>query len=186
MALLAELDTVDVEYGGYITVDGVTYGPDEVPPRCKGRRKPWRREELLDRIARWANMYGSPPSKRAWNITKLRGRLYILKKEAIRLVLAIQVWEEGDWPSDTTIRDHFGSLNAALVELGYDPRPAGRPQGPLYVVPRTYPVGQNSLDQLLDQVRNHRDRGDLAGLKEHLFALAETAIAEADSIKTAL
>jgi hypothetical protein len=95
----------------------------------RGRRRPTRvrphlrsADSVLEAIAAWVERYGETPGMADWDPSRARR--------------AGQMWRvtrfyEGDWPSVATVRRHFGSLNAAVREAGFDPRPQGQRATPL-------------------------------------------------------
>jgi len=65
----------------------------------------WTREAIICAIQRWVNEYGDIPGSKLWGGSK-RPRGY---------------------PNTATVKERFGSWNAAIRAAGYTPRPRGVP-----------------------------------------------------------
>lgn len=94
------------------------------PKRCQTCRiaydkanKRWTREAIIASICTWADLYGKPPSAKAWNTS-----------------LSIpRDWERhqtGLYPCCTTVVDEFGSFSAGLLAAGFESEHplAGKPR----------------------------------------------------------
>jgi hypothetical protein len=101
-----------------------------LPRRRERRRNRYSDEQIIARIRLWAKLTGSPPSKADWTPSKLRRFAARAKGEVERHLRQVALYEVGDFPSETTVRERFGSLNDALVLAGFEPRAAGRPAKP--------------------------------------------------------
>lgn len=69
--------------------------------RPGGGRHMWTRELIIDRILDWHMEHGCPPRVHDWK--KASGR----------------------WPSEATVRKHFGTFNAGVAAAGITPRQKG-------------------------------------------------------------
>lgn len=160
-------------------------------PRRRDRRhrhgKPYSDEQIIARISLWAKLTGAPPTKADWTPAKLRSRA-AAAREAIECKLRlIALYELGDFPSETTVRERFGSLNAALELAGFEPRPTGRPPRPENDAAaraiRRPKVGEDALRGYFERTAELRaEWGEGPALKSALYELALSAIAEADRI----
>jgi hypothetical protein len=74
-------------------------------------------DSVLEAIGAWVQRYGETPGMADWDPPRAR---------AIGQTWRVERFYEGDWPSVATVRNHFGTLNAAVREAGYEPRPQGR------------------------------------------------------------
>jgi DNA invertase Pin-like site-specific DNA recombinase len=70
-----------------------------------GRRQRWDDQDIIQALNRWATEHGHPPADIRW-------------RPAAR-----------EHPCSKTVRDHFGSWQAALKAAGLDSKRAGRPAG---------------------------------------------------------
>lgn len=166
-----------------LVVRGVSYGPDEMPPRVNRVGVGWGDDEMLDRLLRWRAIYGFWPSKADLNITKLRQRVLAATSALASARLAVARYRQYDVPSETAFRSHFGSLNAAIVMLGGAPRPTGRPPrsgANQPRMPRTR-VGKQAIDFHIwrYQMALENDPHSQACQEAH-YALAQALIATAD------
>jgi hypothetical protein len=158
-------------------------------PRRRDRRhhhgKRYSDQQIIARIQLWAKLTGRPPSKADWTPAKLR-RLAAKAKDVIeQYVRIVALYEAGDFPSETTVRERFGSLNDALVLAGYEPRATGRPAKPENeeaAAGRPRPkTGETALGNYFRSAQLAREEGGPA-LKLALYDLALSAIREADRI----
>lgn len=158
--------------------------PDEIPPRRERRHlhgPPYTEEELLDRLTRWERIYGAPPTKTDWDAPKLRRMLSRAVAKTNELAERVRRFEAGDWPAETTVRERFGSVNAARVQAGYPAVPPGR--RPKSATPDVRPKsGEAALRGYFFAVAQARQAGDALALKGALYTLAMSAIREADRI----
>jgi hypothetical protein len=161
-------------------------------PRRRDRRhrhgKPYSDEQIIARIMLWAKLTGDAPTKADWTPAKLRSRAAAAREEIERKLRLIALYELGDFPSETTVRDRFGSMNAALALAGFEPRPPGRPPRPDNEAcarkVRKPKVGQDALASYFKRTEKLREKwGDGQALKGALYELALSAIAEADRIQ---
>lgn len=72
-------------------------------------------EEVLRALRAWTVRYGEPPSQADWDPVRAR---------ALGHEWRIERYRAGDWPSLKTVRNHFGSLGAAVRAAGLEPAPA--------------------------------------------------------------
>jgi hypothetical protein len=85
------------------------------------RRKVWtptkelRAEAILDALRRWADEFGEPPTVADWEPSRARRQGQEWRA---------QRWEAGDWPSARIVRNHFGTMSAAVRAAGLAPRPS--------------------------------------------------------------
>jgi hypothetical protein len=164
-----EEETIDVE------------GWSGVPPRRDRRHDKFTDEIILSRIRLYEEITGAPPTKRDWTAAKLISDSKRLRERSEANIEKLLLYQAGDWPSETTVRERFGSLNAALVMAGYDPRATGRQpkaQRPL----RNMVAGDEGLDRLFERVEELRAAERGAALRHALYDLAHAAIAEADRL----
>ena len=63
----------------------------------------WTREAIICAIQRWVIEYGEPPTSKVWNGPR----------------------RPAGYPSVPTVKERFGSWNAAIEAAGYRPRPRG-------------------------------------------------------------
>lgn len=167
-----------------------TPAPERVPRRRDRRHrhgKAYTDEQIIARIQLWARLTGGPPAKADWTVAKLRSRATAARESIEAKLRLIALYELGDFPSETTVRDRFGSLNAALVLAGFEPRGTGRPPRPENeACARTVAkpkVGRSHLARYHKRTVELRDEwGDGPALKAALYELALSAIAEADRI----
>lgn len=159
-----------------------------VIPKRKDRRGPATRgftdDDLIDRIHLFALITGAPPTKTSWNPSRVRQLLGSLRDKSRNWARLIALYDAGDWPSEATIRERFGSLNAALVLAGYDARTAGTqwkdPEGPR---PKRRPAyGKQALEDAYAQAQEARVQDDKEALSDALYDLAVTAFTEADRL----
>lgn len=118
-------------------------------------------EQIIARIQLWARLTGRPPSKADWTPARLRKLAATARGIVTKHLQVVALYELGDFPSETTVRTRCGSLNAALVQAGYEPRSAGRqPTGPAPATRRRY-YGAAELRARFEETLEHRD-GDTA------------------------
>lgn len=156
-------------------------------PRRRERRhnhgRPYTDEQIIARIQLWAEITGKPPSKRDWTPTRLRSQALKTRENIEALIGLVTLYELGDFPSESTVRDRFGSLNAALVQAGFEPRTVGRePTTRVTSAPSKPRTGPQALEDYLAAVVAARERNDQAALKRALWDLAMSAITEADRL----
>lgn len=104
--------------------------PSACPPAERRVRRPaaMTSSEILDAIRRWHERYGEPPTMADWDPYRAR---------RIGQSWRIDRYDEGDWPSAKTVRNHFGRLSDAVAAAGLVPRHQGqaRPQPKLMISP---------------------------------------------------
>lgn len=150
--------------------------------RAHKRGRPYSDEQIIARIKLWAEITGLPPSKADWNVSRLKQLEATAVATVDRHLRRIALYRLGDFPSETTVRARFGSLNAALVLAGFEPRANGRPpkSGNRPGVPRPE-VGRAALGECYGVVQGVLD-GDQIALKGALYQLGLSAILWADKI----
>lgn len=161
--------------------------PEKTPriPRRRDRRhlhgRPYSDEQILGRIKLWAHVVGSPPSKADWTPAKLRRAAATARGVVERHLTRVALYEMGDFPSETTVRDRFGSMNSALVQAGFEPRPTGRPPVSGKGTGLRPKIGRPALAEYMEKVSELLD-GDQAQLKHALYDLSLSALYLADRI----
>lgn len=95
--------------------------PAEAPAPRGRRRATATASEILQAIRRWNDRYGEPPTMADWDPYRAR---------QIGQDWRIRRYDDGDWPSIKTVRNHFGRLSSAIALAGLVPRRQGqqRPQ----------------------------------------------------------
>lgn len=91
--------------------------PSPPPPRDPRRRAKLTAPEILSAIRRWNDRYGEPPTMADWDPYRARQ----LGQE-----WRIARYDDGDWPSAKSVRNHFGQLSAAITAAGLVPRRQGQ------------------------------------------------------------
>lgn len=88
--------------------------------RCNGvHTREQSRRWILDSFEEWNDLFGVPPTAADWNPAQAKARS--------RGHLARRHEQTGrPWPSQTLVRDIFGSWNAGRVAAGFDTFEAGR------------------------------------------------------------
>lgn len=172
-------------------LDGDVPTPAEpVVPRRRERRHnhgtAYTDEQIVARIQLWAQITGRPPSKRDWSPNQLRRQALKTRKQIDRLTRRLALYELGDFPAETTVRDRFGSLNAALVMAGYEPRATGREPKERTVEAPKPKTGPKALAEYMAAVEEARQADDPVSLKQALWTLALSAISEADRLDVVL
>lgn len=179
----AELDRLSDD--GLIEADGECYAV-VVPERTEhgNGKKRLDDEDILDRIRLWALVVGRPPAMASWQPSKLAHSEARLRTRAQHHRDLIDLYERGDFPSSRLVAERFGSMNAALVAAGYEPRSTGRqPREP--VVPRKpgKQWGAKELSAAAGRVKRARSARDEEELYAALIELATAAFNEADKLK---
>jgi hypothetical protein len=97
----------------------VADSPSACPPAERPARRPARMtsEEILKAIRRWNERYGEPPTMADWDPYRAR---------RIGQEWRIERYDEGNWPSMKTVRNHFGRLSHAVASAGLVPRHQGQ------------------------------------------------------------
>jgi hypothetical protein len=75
------------------------------------------REAIVERIQRWAGLYGEPPTIRDWDPSRARRTGQVWRAER---------FEAGEWPSVGMVKRQFGTFNAAVQAAGLTPREGPR------------------------------------------------------------
>lgn len=182
--LLPDRPTADVIQ--LVPVEPPTAEPPKIPPRRDRRHnhgKAFTDEQILARMRLWAQVTGAPPSKDAWTPAAIKLRAGAARQRIERLMTTVALYEGGDWPSEITVRAHFGSWTQAMLQAGFEPRPPGRPpKSENAVLPQKPRTGPNALEEYKRNVDRARELGDKAMLKGALYQLAMSAIIEGDHI----
>lgn len=83
-------------------------------PRARwGPVKEARAEEIIAAIRRWHELYGEVPTLADWEPSRARRQGHEWRAER---------WEAGDWPSTRMVRNHFGTMAAAIRAANLTPR----------------------------------------------------------------
>jgi hypothetical protein len=183
-----ELDRL-VEQGHAVEVEG-TYSiaiPERLD-RGNMRGPAFKSGELLERLKLWALIVGRPPSEIQWgHPARIRGLIGRLRHRLQTHLDCLELYEQGDWPSYQTIVSRFGSMNAALVAAGFEPRGRGKqPQEELdaeMATARSNGRRRESLEEAYERVGAARSEGDEEQLHDALVATAIAAFNEAERIK---
>jgi hypothetical protein len=156
-----------------------------IPVRYAGMQR-WTREDIIEKICRWVEVYGEPPKAADLNPSSARWAGQEWKAERYRRGDP----ETGEpWPSlNATKRLFGGSLNAAIIAAGFEPSRSGPPSRRAVVALNTperlalTPAGRVALDaaraeareaQATINVRDRmlaREREAVARLREELAA----------------
>lgn len=174
----------DLPAADQIALEVITDEAPKIPPRRDRRHnhgKPYTDEQLVARIRLWARVTGAPPSKSDWTPSKLRLFAGAARARAAAHLRTVALYEMGDWPSETAVRDRFGSFSAALVAAGFEPRPPGRPPRAEMPQLRTKPT-RTRLADLFDELEVVSGR-DREREKAVLYELAQCAIGLGDLVR---
>lgn len=155
-----------------------------VPPRDarskSNRHKHWEDEDILDRVRLWALIVGKPPTLYAWSPYRTK---QIIETQIGKLRTRVSahtelkaLWEAGDWPSTSLVIDRFGSVNAALVMAGFEPRNPGEHHADLQPVHRE----KKTFVEYVADVDQAREEGGGEPLRKALYQLAVASLTEAD------
>jgi hypothetical protein len=87
------------------------------PERTRRHRAKATPAEILRAIKRWNERYGEPPTMADWDPYRAR---------QIGQEWRIERYDDGDWPSIKTVRNHFGRLSSAVAQAGLIPRHQGQ------------------------------------------------------------
>lgn len=156
-----------------------------IPPRRDRRHNHGQArsdEQIIERVHLWARVMGTPPTKTDWDGPKLRRLAQRAADNLTAAVARVHRFETGDWPSEASVRERFGSVNAALVQAGYPPVPTGRPARTA-APQRRVGTGELALGRYFDAVRDARAAGDATRLRLALETLAISAMREADRLE---
>jgi hypothetical protein len=77
--------------------------------RYWGPIKEARAEAILEAIRRWERTYGEAPTLADWEPSRARRQGHEWRARR---------WEAGDWPSTRMVRNHFGTMSAAVRAAG--------------------------------------------------------------------
>jgi hypothetical protein len=81
------------------------------------RRSRLTKQEIIEAIRGWQELYGEPPSMADWDPYRAR---------QINQEWRIARFCEGDWPSTKSVLNHFGRLSTAVIAAGLTPRRQGQ------------------------------------------------------------
>lgn len=142
--------------------------------------------QVLVAIREWTRRYGEPPAQT--DLDPYRARRTGQPWRAERYV-------KGDWPSLTTVRHHYGTLTAAVIAAGLEPRPqneavadraARQRRNRLALVDQlsveTPESGPRALAGAIRDVAAARSARDGEDLEGALLALAGIALGWADRV----
>jgi hypothetical protein len=151
------------------------------------RRSPTRRrghlggpEGVLEAIREWHRRHGEPPGMADWDPARARrsGQTWRIAR-----------FYDGDWPSITTVRRHFGTLNNAILAAGLRPRKRGERAASGRTPPQTASGTAESprlnLALRIRSVAQAQEGEDMALLEAALNDLAVAAFAWADELHAA-
>jgi hypothetical protein len=110
-------------------------------------RVEWTADEILDAIKRWNELYGEPPTMADWDPYRAR---------QIGQAWRVERYDDGEWPSAKSVRNHFGRLSEAVASAGLVPRLQGQRR------PRRTPMLDPEVACLVATVRGFRDRREPA------------------------
>lgn len=176
MADLVERGMVELTAKGYTAV--VTRRP-EVKRTAAHPHDP---EDIIAKVRLWALIVGRPPTRQDWHPSRRNASMEKLVARARAFTRMQWLYKTGDWPSVETVCNQFGSLNAALMVAGYEPRGPGRERGRGYL-PRPAPeVGPETIADRQAGVDRARECGDKDALKLALYELGIAAMTEADRL----
>jgi hypothetical protein len=161
------------------------FAADAEFPRRRDRRARkglgWTDEEIIERIQLYAELTGAPPTKLHLNPAKLLKAANKAAAKRQEHLDRLAFYRSGDWPSEATMRDHFGTFSAALVAAGFEARPTGRqPLGKVPTKPK--PFTGDALALLWQRLEETRKEGDAEELRMALYDLGAAALTEADRI----
>lgn len=87
----------------------------------------WTKDSVLEAINRWHQKIGRPPVGADWNPARARFLAAGHKKRYDDWMKRIKEYEQGNYPSYTTVQDLFdGKWNDAIKTAGFVPLPCGR------------------------------------------------------------
>jgi hypothetical protein len=191
-----ELDDLELEQlaeAGHIEADGRLYSVVIPEPRQRAGGgvkngdggNGYTHDEILDRVKLWALLVGRPPSITQWHISDLNRQIARLRVRLEHHERVQALYESGDWPAVSTVVNRFGSMNAALVAAGFEPRgPGQQPDVPVIPGKPWRPkAGEEAVDAAIEHTREARAAGDQEQLHEALIELAIAAFNEADKIE---
>ena len=144
-------------------------------------------DEVLRALRAWTSRYGEPPTQSDWDPVRAR----FMGQE-----WRIERYRAGDWPSLKTVRNHFGSLGAAVRAAGLEPAPArqdlatraARRQGNrlalvLQEAETQKTCGPDHLARPLRAIAAARRMHDEQALEAGLVALAAAALRWAEELR---
>lgn len=148
------------------------------------------RNEIARAIHQWNETHGAPPTSSDWNPAKKRLLAAALVKKARGHLQAARDFEDGPWPSVTTVRERFSSMNAALVYAGFEPRSPGRqPKTEPEVlrleanqIARADAATESRFRHLVRILLEAKAAGDGLALRAIWYELAEVAVALGDKV----
>lgn len=94
-------------------------GPSERCRKCAVlHARVWTREAIIGAIQRWAEETGGiPPAAMDWNPSDAAAKGHPERAE--------RFYTDGPWPAMSTVREAFGTWNAAIAAAGFAPRQTG-------------------------------------------------------------
>lgn len=152
------------------------------PEKKRTQDKAWLPEEIIARVQLWALIVGRPPTRQDWHPSRRNASMEKLLARARAFTRMQWLYKQGDWPGIETVCNHFGSLNAALMIAGYEPRGPGRERGGSYLPRPAAEVGPEVIADRQQLVDKARATGDPDRLKLALYELGIAAMTEADRL----
>jgi hypothetical protein len=150
-------------------------GAGALPGARKGRPARWTRNDIIDAITEWAELYGEPPRAADWNPSAARWSAAAWRIERYRKGRP----DGTPWPSLNRAKAPFGgSLNAALAAAGFEPNKPG-PKGratsakPASVAPA---AGPGPLADAIRELARARAAHNSAALRRALTDVASAAL----------
>lgn len=160
-------------------------------PRKERRRRPYGDDEIIAAIKAWAEFHdGEPPSSPDWNpAARRRFAANLIAKARWHLGRA-RMFEEGPWPSVQTVRQRFGSMNAALVAAGFEPRAPGRQPktepDPIRLeaneIARAEVASEARFRHLVRRLLEAQQAGDAESQRTLWYEMAEVAVVLGDRV----
>jgi hypothetical protein len=159
------------------------------PPQAGTKGRLTGPEQVLAAIREWTRRYGEPPTQADWDTARAR----MLGQE-----WRVARYRDGDWPSTQTVRQHYGSLSAAVRAAGLQPRDRTvspgesaqrRAANRAALAERSASehdeteVGPDVLARALREVATARANYDDAGVEAALVELAACALSWAGALR---
>jgi hypothetical protein len=90
-------------------------GQGAAPLTSNPDRRRYSKQEILDAVHRWVELYGTPPCGADWEPARAR-------RTGNRD--RVERFESGEWPTNKQVRLAFGTFNAAIIASGHEPQQA--------------------------------------------------------------
>jgi hypothetical protein len=147
------------------------WGQDRSPQEAMTRRG-YSDAEILERAQLWAKLTGHAPTKLEWNLSRLRRAVEDAPEPKPSERWALHLHEVARWPSDPTVRYHFGNFTKMIMAAGLTPRLPHRRRGGR---PESDPATE-AARQVYQRLVVHRDEAREQLLEAELQQLlAETS-----------